>query len=116
MVGTGVFVPPSLQELEELLRAAFLEETHQRALKGFYLRARDLGYPAVTIYEASRDLLELEIASDIGVHEDLRKFSRGDDELRHKIDSVVSVAPELRGRSLIRTEFAIKLRTAWSVS
>src|SRR5882762_9164260 len=110
-MGTGVFIFPSLQELEELLRAAFLEEAHQWALEGFYLRARDLGYPAVTIYEASRDLLELEIASDIGVHEDLRKFTRGNDEFGHKVDSVVSVAPELGGRGLIRTEFAIKLRT-----
>jgi hypothetical protein len=43
------------------------------------------------------------------VHEDLREFSRCDDELWDEIDSVVPITAELAGSSLVWTELSIKL-------
>ena len=74
-MGGGIVVFPALQELEELLSAAFLKETHQRAPDSLHLRAGDLGDASIAIDEAASDLLEFEISSDIGVHEDLGQLS-----------------------------------------
>ena len=109
LVGRWVLVLPVLQELKELLRATLLEEAHERALDSLHLCTRNLGDPAVTVDEASSDLLELQIASDFGMDEDLSQFSRGDDELGNEVDGVVSVAPKLGGGCLIWTEFTVEL-------
>jgi hypothetical protein len=75
LVGSGIVVFPALQELEELLSAALLKEAHQGAPNSLHLRTRDLGDASIAIDEAARDLLELEITSDVGVDEDLGQLS-----------------------------------------
>jgi hypothetical protein len=110
-VGSRIFVLPILQEFEEFLRAALFKKTHQWAFDRLHLSAGNLGDPAVTIDEAARDLLELEITCNVRVYEDLREFSGRYYKLRDKIDGIVPVTTKLGGRSLITTEFSIKLLT-----
>lgn len=105
-----IIVPPSLQELEELLRATLLKEAHQRTLNRLHLRTRDLGNPAITIDEAAGNLLELEVACNFGVHQDLGHLARRDDELWDKINGIVAITTKLGGWSLIWAKLAIKLR------
>ena len=110
LVGSRVLILPALKELEELLRPPLLKQTHEGTLHRLHLRARNFGDLAITIHEAARDLLELEVAGDIGVNENARKFSRGNDELGNEIDGIVAIAAEvLRGR-LVGPELAVKLR------
>jgi hypothetical protein len=108
-MGGGILVSPILQKLEEFLRAALLEKTHQWTFHRLHFRAGNLGDLAVTIDETACDLLELEVASDIGVHEDFREFSGRDDELWDEIDSVIPIAAELSGGCLISAEVSIEL-------
>lgn len=103
-----VFILPALQELKELLRPAFLEQAHQRALHGLHLGTRDLRDLAIAIHEATGDLFELEVASNIGVDENLGELPRCDNELGNKIDGVVPVAPQLGWWSLT-TELLVEL-------
>ena len=104
-----IVVLPALQELKELLCATLLEETHQRALDCLHLRARHLRDLALAVDEAARDLLELEVAGDIGVDEDASELSGSDDELGNEIDGVVAVAPKVLGDGLIGAELAVEL-------
>ena len=112
---SGILVFPALQELEEFLRPALFEQAHKGALHRFHLRTRDLGDLALAVHVAARDLLELEVAGDIGVDEDLGELARGDDELGDEIDGVISVASEVGGRGLIFTEFTVELYIARDV-
>lgn len=104
-----VVITPVLQELKEFFRATFLKETHQWALDSLHLRTRDFGDLAITVHEAACDLLELEITSDVCMHEDLGEFTRGDDKLGYEIDGVVSVATELLRGCLVGAEFTVQL-------
>ena len=74
-MSSRVLVLPALQELEELLRPPLLEETHERALDSLHLRARHLGDLAIAVHETTGDLLELQVASDVGVDENTGQFS-----------------------------------------
>ena len=74
-MSSRVLVLPALQELEELLRPPLLEETHERALDGLHFRARHLGDLAIAVHETTSDLLELQVASDVGVDENTGQFS-----------------------------------------
>jgi hypothetical protein len=109
LVGGRIFVLPVLQEFEEFLRTALFKKTHQWAFDCLHLGAGNLRDLAVTIDETARDLLEFEITCDIRVHEDLREFSGCYDKLRDEIDGIIPVTTKLTGRSLITTEFSIKL-------
>ena len=110
LVGSGVLVLPVLEELKELLRPPLLKQAHERALESLHLIAGDLGDLAIAVDEAARDLLELEIASDVGVNEDLGQLSSGDDEFGNEVDCVVSVTPQLSRRALVWPELAVQLR------
>ena len=104
-----ILILPVLKELEELLGSSFLEKTHERALHSLHLSARHLGDLAVTINEATSDLLKLEVSGDFGVNKNLRQFTRSNDEFGNEVDGIVPVAPKLRWRGLIRAEFAVEL-------
>jgi hypothetical protein len=108
-MGGRIFVLPVLQELEKFLRATLFEETHQWAFDCLHFRAGNLGDLAITIDEAARDLLEFEVASDISVDEDFREFSGCDDEFWDEIDSVIPIATEPGGGSLICAELSVEL-------
>lgn len=95
LMSSRIVVFPILQKFKELFCATLFEKTHQRALDSLHLGARDLGNLAITVNETACDLFKLEITGDIGVHEDLGKFTRSDDELGYKVNSIVSVASEL---------------------
>jgi hypothetical protein len=104
-----VIVLPVLQKLKELFRPPFLKQTHERTLDGLHLCARHLGDPAITVHEASSDLLELEVASYVGMHKDFSEFSGCNDELWNEINGIVAVTTELGRRGLIWSEFAVQL-------
>lgn len=104
-----VVIFPALDKFKELFRATFLKEAHERGLDGLHLGARDLGDLAVAVHERTSDLLELEVASDIGVNQYLGELAGRDDELGDKVDRVVAVASKLRWWSAI-AEFAIELQ------
>ena len=104
-----VLVLPALQELEELLRSPLLEETHKGAPDRLHLRAGHLGDLAIAVDEAARDLLKLEVARHVRVHEDARQLARRDDELRDEVHRVVAVAPQLGRRRLVGPELAVEL-------
>ena len=108
-MSSWILIFPALQELEELLSAALFEKTHQRASNRLHLCARNLGDLAIAIDKATGDLLELEVTSDISVNEDLGQFTRCDDELGDKVNSVVAVPSEFSGRCSVRPELAIQL-------
>lgn len=109
LVCCWVFVFPSLQELEELLCPPLLKQAHQGALHCLHFCAGDLRDPAIAVDVATRDLLELKVTGDVSVNKDFCELSRGDDEFRYKIDSIVPVATEFRRRALVWSEFAIQL-------
>ena len=109
-----VVILPGLEELEELLCPPLLKETHKWTLHGLHLSRRDLRDLAITIDEAASDLLELKVASDFGMDEDLRELARRDDELGDEIHGVVAVTTELGGRGLLIPELAIKL--GWGIA
>ena len=109
-MSSRILILPVLQELEELLRPPLLKKTHKWALDRLHFRAGHLGDLTIAVDKAAGDLLELEVAGDIGVNENARKFSRGNDELGNEIDGIVAIAAEvLRGR-LVGPELAVKLR------
>lgn len=107
LMGMRVLVFPALQELEELLGSPLLEETHERAANGLHLIAGDFGDPAIAVHVAAGNLLELQVANDVRVHEDLSELARRDDELGNQVHGVVSVATQLCGRALIWLELAV---------
>lgn len=111
LVGSRIFILPILQEFEEFLRTALFKETHQWAFDCLHLGAGNLRDLAVTVDEAARDLLELEITSDISMHEDLREFSGCYDELWDEIDGIISVTTKRGGSLLIPAEFSKELLT-----
>lgn len=104
-----ILIFPPLKELEELLRTSLLEETHERAADGLHFVTWDLGNLAVAIHEATSDLLELQVPSDVGVNEDLGELARRDDELGNEIDSIVAIPSKLLWDRLIRPELAVQL-------
>ena len=108
-MGGRIVISPPLKELKEFLRPALLKQTHKWAADSFQLVAWDLGDLAITIDEAACDLLELEVAGDVGVHKDLGQFSRCHDELGYQIHGIVAIASELRGRGLVGPELAVEL-------
>lgn len=110
-MSSRVFVLPALKELEELLRPPLLKEAHERALKCLYLVTGDLRDLAVTVDEATSDLLELKVTRDISVDEDLSELSGSDDKLGNEVNGVVSVTSKLRRRALVWPELAIQLVT-----
>ena len=91
LVRCRVFVLPSLQELEELLRASLLKETHQGAPHSLHFCAGDFGNPAISINETPSDLLEFKITGDVGVHKDFSEFPGRNDKLGNKIDGVITI-------------------------
>jgi hypothetical protein len=109
-MSSRIVVLPILQKLEKLLGAPLFKEAHQWASHRLHFGAGNLGDLAITVHKASGDLLKLEVASDIGMHEDLCKFSRCDDELGDKIDSIVPITAELGWGRLIPAELSIELR------
>ena len=110
-MGSRVIVLPVLEELEELLCATFLKETHEWATDSLHLCAGNLRDLAVTEDEGAGDLLELEVARNIGVDEDLRELSGCDDELGHQVHGVVAVTAELSWGCLVGAELAVELDT-----
>lgn len=108
-MSSRIVVLPVLQELKELLGSPLLKEPHQRTPNGLHLRAGNLGNPALTINEATGDLLELKIASNIGVNEDPGELAGCNDELGNEVNGIVAVASKLRGRALVGSELAIQL-------
>ncbi len=106
-MSSRVFVLPALKELEELLRPSLLKEAHERALQCLYLVTGDLRDLAITVDEATSNLLKLEVTRDVGVDEDLGKLSRSDDKLGNEVNGVVSVTSKLRRRALVWPELAI---------
>ena len=109
-MGSRVLVLPVLQELEELLRSPLLKETHERTPHSLHLVTGDLRDLAITVDKAAGDLLELEVAGDIGVDKNAREFSGGNDELGNEIDGVVAIAAEVLRSRLVGPELAVKLR------
>lgn len=105
----GILLLPVLNKLKELFRATLFKQAHEGGLDGLHLGAGDLGDLAIAVNERTRDLLELEVTSDIGVDEDVGQFTRRDDELGDQVDRVVPVASQLGG-GLGIAEFAIQLK------
>jgi len=75
LVGNRIVISPSLEELEELLRPPFLEQTHKWTGESLHLCAGNLGDPTIAVDEATRDLLELEISCNVGVHQNFGKLA-----------------------------------------
>lgn len=71
LVGRGIIILPALKELEELLGATFLKQAHERTCHGLHLCAGNLRDLAITVHVGTRDLLELEVTSDIGVDQNV---------------------------------------------
>ena len=108
-MSSGVLVFPPLKELEELLRATFLKETHEWATNSLHLCAGNLRDLAVAEDEGAGDLLELEVTRHIGMDEDASELARSDDEFGDEIDSVVAVAAEVLRRRGAIPELAVEL-------
>jgi hypothetical protein len=108
-MGGRILIIPILQELEEFLCATLFKKAHQWAFDRLHFRAGNLRDPTVAIDETAGDLLEFEVASDIGVHEDFGEFSGCDDELWDEIDCVIPITTESSGGSLISAELSVEL-------
>jgi len=87
----------ALDPQEEVARAALLEEAHQRARDGLALGRRDLGDAVVAQDVRAGDLLELEVARDIGVDEHLGHLAVGHHAVRGEGESAACAAGRQRG-------------------
>ena len=104
-----VVIPPVLDELKELFGPALLKEAHERAPDGLHLGRRHFGDPAVAVDERGRDLLELEIAEDVGPDENLDELARGNDEFGHEVDRPRAVLAVLGRRRRAGPEVLVRL-------
>lgn len=102
-----IIIAPVLEELEEFLRATFLEQAHEWALQGLHLSAWHFGDLAVAVNETTSDLLELEVTCHVGMHKNLGQLAGRDDELWDQVNRVVTVASKLGGRLLAVAKLAI---------
>ena len=92
LMSSRILVLPSLQELKEFLRTSLLKKSHERALDCLHFCTgyfRDL---AIAIDEATSDLLEFEVSSNVGMNKNSGEFTRSNNEFGNKIDCIVSVA------------------------
>lgn len=115
-MGRDIIIFPALQELEELLGTPLFKKTHEGALDGLHFGTGNLGDLAIAIDIAAGDLFELEIASDVGVDENLGEFTGSDNELGNEINGVVAVTTKLCGDLLIRTILTVQLRNGSACS
>lgn len=102
--------PVVLDVLEELLGSALLKETHQGTTDGLHLGGGDLGDDTIAVDVRAGDLLELEVAGDVGVGQDLDELSVGHHELGDQVNVVVAVLAEGGGGSLAIAELFEELR------
>lgn len=102
---------PRLQKHEEVPRAPFLKQAHERTHDRLHLGTGHLGDPAVPVHVGTRDDFELEVPDDVGVHEHTRELARGEDEFGDEVDGIVAVSAEVevgwRGGAL--AEFGVEL-------
>lgn len=110
LVSGGIIGLVVLDILEELLGSALLEETHQGTTDGLHLGGGDLGDETITVDVRAGDLLELEVAGDVGVGQDLDELSVGHHELGDQVNVVVTVLAEGGGGSLTIAELFEELR------
>lgn len=108
-VGGGVILLVVLDELEELLGATLLKETHEGRADSLHLAGRDLGDLSIAVDEGAGDLLELQVAGDVGVDQDLDELTVGHHELGDQVDVVVTVAAQLSWGSLATAELSEEL-------
>lgn len=108
-VGGGVLLLVVLDELKELLGTALLKETHKGGADSLHLAGRDLGDLSIAVDEGAGDLLELQVAGDVGVDQDLDELSIGHHELGDQVDVVVTVAAQFSWGSLAATELSKEL-------
>lgn len=109
LVSRRVFLLVGLNILKELLSSALLKESHQGRANGLHLGSGDLGNLALTVNVRSSDLLELEIAGNVSVGEDLDELTVGHHELRDQVDIVVTVASQVGRRGSTIAELSVKL-------
>jgi hypothetical protein len=85
--------------LDEALHAALLKEAHQGRLEGLAgVRGHlgDGGFGGAALLDvAAGDLLELEVAGDVGRDEDVGQLARRHEELGHQVDVPVVEAAVL---------------------
>lgn len=109
-VSGGIVGPVVLDVLEELLGSALLKETHQGTTDSLHLGGGDLGDDTIAVDVRAGDLLELEVAGNVGVGQDLDELSVGHHELGDQVNVVVAVLAEGGGRSLTIAELFEELR------
>jgi hypothetical protein len=110
LVSRRVLLFVGLDIFKELLSSALLEESHQGRANGLHLGSGNLGNLALTVNIRSSDLLELEVAGDVGVGEDLDELAVGHHELGDQVDIVVTVASQLGRRGSTIAELSVKLK------
>ena len=81
LMGCRVIVSPGLEEGKEVPCPPLFKEAHQGRFERLRFVRGYLGDFAISIHERAGDLLELKVTGDVSVHEDLGKFTGGDDEL-----------------------------------
>lgn len=74
-MSSRILILPALQELEEFLGPPFLKEPHERTPHCLHLGTGNLRNLTIAVDETASDLLEFEIASDVGVDEDASEFT-----------------------------------------
>jgi hypothetical protein len=76
--------------LDEALHAALLEDAHEGRLESLAGIGWDLGDsslgPIALLHVAPCNLLELEVSSDVGGHEDVGQLAGGHEQLRDQVD------------------------------
>lgn len=98
LLGLGVILVVSLNKLEEDPGPVLLKESHEGGGNGLTLGGGELGDLLVTVDIAATDLLELEVAGDIGVDQDVDQILAGHHELGNHIHIVVTISSEALGR------------------
>lgn len=109
LMGCWVVVFPVLNKLEKLLCSALLKETHQLGAHGFHLGRWNLGDAPISEDVGCGELLELEVACDVGVNEHLCELSVGHEELWDEVNGVVTVPANIGRDSLSGSEPLPKL-------
>lgn len=104
-----VVVLPVLQEHEERPRPSLLEQPHQAAPQRLALVRGDLVDPSVSVDVGPGDLLEFEVADDVGVNEHAGEGTAGQDEFGDQVDGIVTVTTEVVGSGRV-TELLEELR------
>ena len=109
LMGGRIIVFPVGNKHHELPQPVLLKKPHQAAGDSLVLRCGHLGDPVAPEHVASSDLLEFEVAGNVGVNEHLGQLAIGHHELGNQVDCIVAITSNVLWRLCPGSELGVEL-------